>query len=127
MQKTHWRSIPRAEHFGANANALKGDLVHTTRLKTGKQMCRSATVSSLCRDRETERDRETDSEIDRETDRETDRARQRETDRDRQRQTKRDRERQRETDRDRQRQTETDRDRQRTSKRQCGGLTQLAC
>ena len=26
----------------------KGDHVHTTRLETGKQMCRSATVSSLC-------------------------------------------------------------------------------
>ena len=46
----------------------KSDQVHTTRLETGKQMCRSASVSSLCtiqqqererkRDREKQRDRE---------------------------------------------------------------------
>ena len=31
----------------------KGDQVHTTRLKTEKQMCRSAMVSSLCTIRDT--------------------------------------------------------------------------
>ena len=40
----------------------KGDRVHTTRLKTGKQMCRSATVSSLCTIQQSENEREREKE-----------------------------------------------------------------